>query len=119
MKRYHALLAIAFLATTPLGITGCSSWNPYRPEMFQGNIVTSESIAKLKIGMPSSQVQAILGTPVVGDIFHPEHWDYLYYHSKRGEKVSPQHLSLWFENDTLARWTPETPPTPLSTGEKK
>lgn len=107
MKRNHALLAMTFLAASTINLTGCSTWNPYRPDIVQGNIVLPENIAKLKTGMSATQVQAILGTPVTGNIFHPERWDYLYYHNKRGEKTMPQHLSLWFENDALVRWESE------------
>jgi len=41
-------------------------------------------------GMTRSQVRFLLGTPVVDDPFHNDHWDYVYYFrpgsSSRAEK---------------------------------
>lgn len=90
-----------------LGTTGCSTWNPYRPDIHQGNVVTTESIGRLKAGMSPTQVQAILGTPVTHDFFQSKRWDYLNYTSRTGDKLSVRRLTLWFEGDRLNRWDVE------------
>ena len=50
----------------------------WTPEIQQGNLVTQETVSKLKPGMTKDQVRFILGTPLVVDIFHTERWDYVY-----------------------------------------
>lgn len=75
----------------------------YKPEVQQGVLLSPEMLANLKPGMTKRQVRLLLGSPSVNDVFHPERWDYLYSISKAGERVKPQHLALFFRNDTLVR----------------
>lgn len=75
----------------------------YKPEIQQGVLLTPEMLVNLKPGMTKRQVRLLLGSPSVNDVFHPERWDYLYSISKAGERVKPQHLALFFRNDTLLR----------------
>lgn len=81
--------------------TGCNLL--YKPDVQQGVLLTPEMLANLKPGMTKRQVRLLLGSPPVNDVFHPERWDYLYSVKKAGEKVAPQHLALYFRNDTLVR----------------
>ena len=53
-----------------LFIAGCSALTPYRLPIQQGNIVSAESLAKLKSGMSKNQAAQILGTPLLNDVFH-------------------------------------------------
>lgn len=75
----------------------------YKPEVQQGVLLSPEMLANLKPGMTKRQVRLLLGSPPVNDVFHPERWDYVYSLKKAGEKVTPQHLALYFRNDTLVR----------------
>lgn len=81
--------------------TGCNLL--YKPEVQQGVLLSPEMLANLKPGMTKRQVRLLLGSPSVNDVFHPERWDYVYSLKKAGEKVAPQHLALYFRNDTLVR----------------
>ncbi|MES2205252.1 MAG: outer membrane protein assembly factor BamE [Pseudomonadota bacterium] len=87
-----------------LSLEGCSTWNPYRPEVSQGNIVTPEAVARLTVGMSASQVQAILGTPVTRDFLQADRWDYFRYVSKGEKKLTVHMLTVWFEKGQLVRW---------------
>ena len=72
-------LSTICLITFSLLSTGCS-WLKF-PEVHkvaiqQGNIVDQEMIDKLRPGMSMSQVQFVLGTPLVIDTFNQKRWDY-------------------------------------------
>ena len=94
--RFRAL-AIVFAA---LVLSACV----YRIDIQQGNLLDDEDIVQVEVGMTRSQVQFLLGTPMVADSFHRDRWDYAYYF-RRGR--SPDLIQRWvivyFENDRVAR----------------
>ena len=64
------------LATIVLVVTsGCV----YRASIAQGNFLEEQDLEQLEIGMTRNQVRFLLGTPMVGDPFHRDRWDYVYY----------------------------------------
>ncbi len=102
-------LPTLFLLATLLA--GCNLL--YKPEIQQGTLLTAEMLANLKSDMTKRQVRLLLGSPSVSDTFHPERWDYVYSVSLAGEKVTPQHLTLYFRNDTLVRAEGDLAPAAL------
>ena len=105
-----AAVAVAALA-------GCSSYDsvtqriaqtitPYRITVVQGNFVSQEKASQLQVGMTRDQVRALLGTPLLSDMFHADRWDYLFYF-KRGSTavVQQRDLVLTFSGDRLSGWT--------------
>lgn len=86
----------------------------YKSEVQQGTLLSAEMLANLKPGMTKRQVRLLLGSPPVSDTFHPERWDYVYYMSHAGEKVTPQHLTLYFREDSLVRAEGELAPAALA-----
>ena len=92
-------------------LAGCNLL--YKPEVQQGVLLSPEMLANLKPGMTKRQVRLLLGSPPVNDVFHPERWDYVYSSSKSGEKVTPQHLALYFNSDALVRAEGELAPAAL------
>jgi len=105
MRQHHVCFWVGTVALlTSLSLGGCSTWNPYRPEVSQGNIVASEAVARLTVGMSASQVQAILGTPVTRDFLQADRWDYFRYVSKGEKKLNVNILTVWFEKGQLVRW---------------
>jgi hypothetical protein len=72
-------------------------------EIRQGNFVTPEMRDELKLGMTKAQVRYVLGTPMISDAFHGNRWDYAYRLAQRGAVVEKQHLTLYFDGDSLAR----------------
>ena len=99
----------SILAVVLLILSGCSA---HRIDIQQGNKVTPENFAKLKIGLSQTQVVFILGSPLLKDPFHEGRWDYLFY-LKPGNKATVQsRLTLYFDGDVLTRiddsaYTPE------------
>ena len=54
---------------------------------------------KLQIGMTKTQVQYILGTPLVIDTFNPSRWDYYYTKVDSNNRKTEQQLILRFNQD--------------------
>jgi len=77
---------------------GCAA---HKLEIQQGNIITPEMMEKLEVGMTTSQVRFLLGSPQLVDPFHKDRWDYLYSLRQEGAETESKHLILIFEGDTL------------------
>ena len=56
-------------------------------------------VDKLQIGMTKTQVQYILGTPLVVDTFDPSRWDYYYTKVDSKNNKTEQQLSLSFDQN--------------------
>ena len=82
--------------------TGCS-WikfpSIHKVTVQQGNIVSQDMVDKLQIGMTKTQVQYILGTPLVVDTFDPSRWDYYYTKVDSKNNKTEQQLSLSFDQN--------------------
>jgi outer membrane protein assembly factor BamE len=94
-------------------IAGCV----YRIEVQQGNYVTQDAVAKLKIGMTKTEVRQTLGTPLLADVFHANRWDF-YFSQAKGSKAEDRKLfSVFFQDDKLASFTGNVhPPAPPPVG---
>jgi outer membrane protein assembly factor BamE len=115
------LLAPALLvAAAVLGTSGCSSpptarrvvafFMPYKPDIVQGNVVTTEQISQIKPGMQRVQVREILGTPLVSDPFHAQRWDYVFTMDRQGYEPIQRAFFVLFDGDTVQKVeAPELP----------
>jgi outer membrane protein assembly factor BamE len=73
----------------------------YKIPIEQGNILTQEMVDQLKPGMSKSQVEYVLGSPVIRDTFNNERWDYLYsIQPAKGERKQHR-LSVFFVDGKL------------------
>lgn len=88
------------LLTLLLTLSACSV---YRIDINQGNILETEQIEKLKIGMNEQQVIFVMGTPLLKDPFHPNRWDYISAEKKPGKPVVQQRLTLYFADGKLSQ----------------
>ena len=98
--------AAALFFLLPVLLCACSylpSVSPYKIEIQQGNYVSQEMVSKLKPGMTREQVRFVLGTPLITDIFHADRWDYVYYREVDTGNPEKRHISVFFEQDRLAR----------------
>lgn len=99
-KLIRALLVIS----ASLLLSAC--FGAYKHDVQQGNIVDQERLSKVEKGMSKRDVQALLGTPLVRDKFHPNRWDYPYFLKKgRSKETTSRHITLYFEDDKLASIT--------------
>ena len=91
---------IAAVLLTGLSLTGCV----YRIDIQQGNLLEQVDIDQIQVGMTRSQVQFLLGTPMVADSFHRDRWDYAYYFRQgRSRDVERRWLVVHFDGDRVAR----------------
>jgi outer membrane protein assembly factor BamE len=87
---------------------------PYRIDIQQGNFVTQDMVDKLQVGQTRDQVRFILGTPLLTDVFHAGRWDYVFRSSKGWREPDKHKLTVYFENEKLARWESDVPPAPVA-----
>jgi outer membrane protein assembly factor BamE len=98
----HSLISrVGLLACFAFANVACTYLTPYKVEVQQGTVVTSENVGKLKPGMTRSQVSFVMGTPLLADAFHADRWDYVYFLRKRDRIVDQRKVALMFDGDTL------------------
>ena len=75
----------------------------YKQNVYQGNPISADDVAEVQVGMTRSQVQFLLGTPMVADPFHQHRWDYVYFYrdGKSGNEYR-RHFEVYFENNVVA-----------------
>ncbi|MEO7056869.1 MAG: outer membrane protein assembly factor BamE [Caldimonas sp.] len=109
MPRYPIHFRGVLLST--LSIAGCASLQtsdnflgvitPYRVEVVQGNVVTSEQAALVKPGLTRAQVKDVLGSPLLADPFHGDRWDYVFTIRRQGTAPQLRRVVALFKNDLL------------------
>ncbi|MGU7770921.1 outer membrane protein assembly factor BamE domain-containing protein [Burkholderia sp. MR1-5-21] len=109
--------SVIIAAAAVAALAGCSSYDsvtqriaqsitPYRITVVQGNFVSQEKASQLQVGMARDQVRALLGTPLLTDMFHADRWDYIFYFKRGSTSVVQQRdLVLTFSGDRLTGWT--------------
>jgi len=115
-------LSASLLAAFALG--GCSSFNepasvkgfiafiaPYKPDVIQGNVVTTEQIALIKPGMSRAQVREALGSPLITDPFHGDRWDYVFTLRRQGFDDQQRAFVVQFEKDQVLKIDAPTLPS--------
>ena len=75
---------------------------PYRVEVVQGNVITSEQAAVAKPGLTRAQVRDVLGSPLLADPFHADRWDYVFTIRRQGAESQLRRVVVLFKNDVLA-----------------
>jgi len=88
----------------------------YRPQIIQGNLITQDNVNQLRPGMHKKQVQLVMGTALIQDVFHDNRWDY-YYGMGIGHIELEKRLTLYFEDDLLVRIVGDYQPLPPIQGE--
>ncbi len=127
---HKLLISLPFAATLVLGGCGLSEGDfvtrtldtlplIYRPEVQQGNLVTPEMVAQLKVGQDQSQVRYLLGTPMLQDVFHANRWDYVYTHGIGSRPSEIRRVTLLFEDGRLAQIDTDLPPATAEQVAKK
>jgi outer membrane protein assembly factor BamE len=99
-KILRPLLQALVITSLLLGSSACV----YRMAIQQGNFLDATQIGQLQVGMTRSQVSFLLGTPMVPTGFDADRWDYYYYfHYRRMKSPDTRRLTVYFENDKVAR----------------
>ena len=74
---------------------------PYRVEVVQGNVITSEQAAVAKPGLTRAQVRDVLGSPLLADPFHADRWDYVFTIRRQGAAPQLRRVVVRFKDDVL------------------
>ena len=104
--RAAPILALALCLSACAGINSATSRvataiTPYRMDIVQGNVVTSEQIERIKPGMSRAQVRDVLGSPMITDIFHTYRWDYMFTIVRPGTEPQRRSVVAIFDGDIL------------------
>ncbi len=104
-----SLVACGSLNSASASIAGVVT--PYKMDVVQGNFVSKEQAAAVKVGMSRSQVRDILGTPLLTSIFHADRWDYVFTFKRQGLEPQARKVSVFFRGDMLERMDADSLPT--------
>ena len=95
------LVALIALVTAGCGLL-------YKQPIYQGNLIEKSAVEQLQVGMDKQQVMTLLGSPSIADPFHHQRWDYTStQRTNRRGHTEVKNMTLWFENDKLAKWEGE------------
>lgn len=111
LHRLVSIRAPLALAAAAALLGGCQSLQssdnflgvvtPYRVEVVQGNVITSEQAAFVKPGLTRAQVRDVLGSPLLTDAFHADRWDYVFTIRRQGAAPQLRRVIVRFKNDVL------------------
>nr|CBA71982.1 lipoprotein [Arsenophonus nasoniae] len=73
----------------------------YRPDINQGNYLSTSDVAKIQKGMTQQQVAYTLGTPMLKDPFGQQVWYYIFRQQPGHEEVKQQTLTLTFDQNGI------------------
>ena len=87
-------------------------FQPYVPDVVQGNFISSEQYSKLQIGMTREQVRQIMGTPLLADYFHANRWDYVFEFKRDGQRIAKdRRVTIFFDENKLVKIDGDALPT--------
>ena len=76
----------------------------FHPDVQQGNFISREMVAQLRVGMTPEQVRFVLGSPLLMDVFHAQRWDYPFRLQKGNGEITSSHVLVFFENNRVVRF---------------
>ncbi|MGB1272145.1 MAG: outer membrane protein assembly factor BamE [Endozoicomonas sp.] len=121
MQKTTVSLAASLLSTALL--TGCASSTDggsklisfpgaYKIDIQQGNVITQGMVNQLKPGMTRTQVQYVMGTPLLEDAFDKDRWDYIYSDQAGGKERTQKTLTIFFSGNKLSSIQGDIKPEP-------
>lgn len=107
----RALRAALLLISTLFVVAGCSStgsnrsglFEPFKVDLPQGNYVTQEMLAQIRIGMTPEQVRFALGAPLLNNLFQPDIWSYVFRYKHAGGRVDLRRLVVHFKDQRVLK----------------
>ena len=100
-KRFLLFLTLA--VSLSLGLSGC--WFVYKPDIKQGNILTTHQVAQIRPGMTKEQIIAIFGNPVLVNVFADNQMIYVYTIQPGHGNFKAQQLRIYFSNGKVTQYT--------------
>ncbi|MFY7697628.1 MAG: outer membrane protein assembly factor BamE [Legionella sp.] len=84
-------------------LTNCVSLDHKNRAVQQGNLLPKEKIERLKHGLTKEDVATLMGTSMMPPLFNNDRWDYVYTWRKGNNPLRIKHISLYFEQNRLAK----------------
>ena len=84
-----------------LTLSGCSLFRIHKMDIQQGNIIKPEEVSQLHKGMTEDQVKAIMGTPVLMNVFTEDRMEYVYTFKKGYGEMQEKRVICIFVNGRL------------------
>ncbi|HGO8484556.1 TPA: outer membrane protein assembly factor BamE [Neisseria meningitidis] len=103
MNKTLILALSALLGLAACSVERVSLFPSYKLKIIQGNELEPRAVAALRPGMTKDQVLLLLGSPILRDAFHTDHWDYTFNTSRNGIIKDRSNLTVYFENGVLVR----------------
>jgi len=94
------LIIIGLIASLCLTVCSCSRL-VHKIDVQQGNVITQDEVNLLEPGMTRRQVQFIMGSPMIADVFHQDRWDYIYVMWPGYGEPTGVRITLFFDDDLL------------------
>ena len=82
-------------------LTGCSIFRTHKMDIEQGNVITKTQVDRLHPGMSESSVRAMLGNPVLANIFTNERLIYVYTMQQGYGAMQETRITLIFSRGIL------------------
>ncbi len=97
------IITLLFSIIITLTLTQCVSYDFSRRITQQGNLLSQEKIARLKIGMSKEDAAILMGTSIMSPTFNNDRWDYAYTWRRGSGPMEIRNASLYFVRGSLAR----------------
>jgi len=75
----------------------------YVSEINQGSVLRKEKFDLIKRGMTKSQVESLIGSPSIIDIFHSNQWEYIHHSFIKKDRVLSFRITLSFNGEILEK----------------
>ncbi len=91
-------------------LTALAAGCVYVPPVTQGNYLKQSDLKQLKVGMTTKQVEYLFGKPALPNPFEQNIWRYVYYYKPDARHpAQTYHLTVYFENGKVVRFTTSKP----------
>ena len=97
-QMFKALFITLFLSLT---LSACV----YKMNVQQGNVITDEAVAKIHTGMSLEDVRALLGDPLLNNVYHDNRILYIYTMRQGHHVMTRRDLAIYFMNDKVTHYT--------------
>jgi outer membrane protein assembly factor BamE len=100
---YWNILMRKIFTALVIGLTlaGCTFIPVHKMDIEQGNITTPEMLSQLHRGMSESDVKAIMGNPVLTNVFDENRVNYIYTNELGSAPMTTKCLTLTFSHGRL------------------
>ncbi len=85
-----------------LSLSGCGLIHVTKLDVEQGNLISADKVNQLHRGMSEDQVKAIMGNPVLIDIFSHDRIDYIYTYEPAYRPMQRQRVICIFRHHVLS-----------------